>query len=446
MESKSLAEIKILSKNFIKSSNDDDNYHPKTYKLSFFDQFALQMHVPTVFFYPLKNSTFTKISIIHERLEQSLSKFITHVYPTSGRFASDGQSINCHDEGVLYIKAKVDSKFCDFLKDAQKDIDLALYFCPKFDRNDSNLCTNPIVIVQVTEFACGTGLALCLSTEHAVIDGFTAGKFVYEWSKVSKMGINSDMINCFTFNDFGTIFPATSDNRLSKIVKSPSDDGHDSIEMVARRFVISESAISRLRETIGVVYFRPSRVELVIALVWRALINVSQRKNNGRLRPCLLIVPVNLRGKIDFPSYKNSFGNFAIEVPVKFIPGETRMELKDIVLLLKDVIQKITVYISFAKSSDMCSLASKFHEEIQEWEENEQVDVCMVSSLCGFPINKVDFGWGKPCLTSLGLRRSDMFWLYDPECGTGIVVQADLKKDYMEMFGCDEEFFIQSRI
>ncbi|KAL3331975.1 hypothetical protein AABB24_032540 [Solanum stoloniferum] len=443
MESKCLTKIKILSKNFIKSSNDDDNYHPKTYKLSFFDQFALQMHVPTVFFYPLKNSTFTKISIIHERLEQSLSKFITHVYPTSGRFASDGQSINCHDEGVLYIKAKVDSQFCDFLKDARKDIDLALYFCPKFDRNDSNLCTNPIVIVQVTEFACGTGLALYLSTEHAVIDGFTAGKFIYEWSKVSKMGINSDMINCFTFNDFGTIFPALSDNRLSKIVKSPSDD---SIKMVARRFVISESAISRLMETIGVVYFRPSRVELVIALVWRALINVSQRKNNGRLRPCLLIFPVNLRGKIDFPSYKNSFGNFAIEVPVKFIPGETRMELKDIVLLLKDVIQKITVYISLAKSSDMCSLASKFHEEIQEWEENEQVDVCMASSLCGFPINKVDFGWGNPCLTSLGLRRSDMFWLYDPECGNGIVVQADLKKDYMEMFGCDEEFFIQSRI
>ncbi|KAH0649922.1 hypothetical protein KY284_029834 [Solanum tuberosum] len=312
------------------------------------------MHVPCVLFYPIKYSSFPT----HEQLEQSLSKLLTHVYPASGRFASDGQSINCHDEGVLYIKAKVDSQFCDFLKDAQKDIDLALSFCPKIDHSVSNLSITPLVVVQVTLLLVG--------------------------------------------------------------------------------FVINQSAISKLRENVGVVYFRPSRVELVIAFLWRALINVYRRKNNGRLRPCLLSIPVNLRGKINFPRYENSFGNFAIEVPVKFIPGETGMELEDILLLIKDVIQKTNV--SFVKSSDdIYSLASKFHEEIQEWEENEQVDVCMASSLCRFPINESDFGWGKPCLLSFGLRRSDMFWLYDTPCGTEIVVQADLKKDYMDMFGCDKD-------
>lgn len=437
MESKVLTKIQILSKSIIKSNHDNNVDHPKIYKLSFFDQFALQMHVPCVLFYPLKNPTFTKTPIIHEQFQQSLSKLLSHVYPASGRFSSDGQSINCHDEGVLYIKAKVDSQFCDFLKDAQKDIDLALNFCPKVDRNDSNLSMTPLVVVQVTEFACGKGLALCVSSEHAVIDGFTALKFVYEWSKVSKMGINK--INCFTFDDFGTIFPPTSDSHLLKRVESPRDDpNHDFPEMVARRFVINQSVISKLREHVGVVHIRPSRVELVIAFLWRALINVYRCKSNGRLRPCLLSVPVNLRGKIDFPRYENSFGNFAIEVPVKFIPGETGMELKDILLLIKDVIQKINV--SFAKSSDdIYSLASKFHKEIQEWEENEQVDVCMASSLCRFPINEADFGWGKPCLLSFGLRRSDMFWLYDTPCGSGIIVQVDLKKDYMDMFGCDKD-------
>ncbi|KAH0654979.1 hypothetical protein KY285_029861 [Solanum tuberosum] len=208
--------------------------------------------------------------------------------------------------------------------------------------------------------------------------------------------------------------------------------------MVARRFVINQSVISKLRENVGVVYFRPSRVELVIAFLWRALINVYRRKNNGRLRPCLLSVPVNLRGKVDSPRYENSFGNFALEVPVKFMPGETGMELQEILLLIKDIIQKTNV--SFAKSSDdIYSLASKFHEEIQEWEENEQVDVCMASSLCRFPINEADFGWGKHCLLSFGLRHSDMFWLYDTQCGIGIIVQADLKKVYMDMFGCDKD-------
>ncbi|XP_069142912.1 salutaridinol 7-O-acetyltransferase-like [Solanum lycopersicum] len=406
MESKVLIKIQILSKNIIKSNHDNNVDHPTIYKLSFFDQFALQMHVPCVLFYPLKNSTFTKIPIIHEQFQQSLSKLLSHVYPASGRFSCDGQSINCHDEGVLYIKAKVDSQFCDFLKDAQKDIDLALNFCPKINRNDSNLSITPLVVVQVTEFACGKGLALCVSSEHAVIDGFTALKFVYEWSKVSKMGINK--INCFTFDDFGTIFPPSSDNHLLKRVESPRDDpNHDFHEMVARRFVINQSVISKLRENVGVICFRSSRVELVIAFLWRVLINVYRRKNNG-------------------------------QVPVKFIPGETGMELKDILLLIKDVIQKTNI--SFAKSSDdIYTLASKFHKEIQEWEENEQVDVCKASSLCRFRINEADFGWSKPCLLSLGLRRSDMFWLYDTPCGNGIIVQVDLKKDYMDMFGCDKD-------
>lgn len=76
-----------------------------------------------------------------------------------------------------------------------------------------------------------------MSSEHAVIDGFTSLKFVYEWSKVSKMGINihSDKINCFTFDNFGTIFPPTSENHLLTKVKSPRDDHyHDFAEMVAR--------------------------------------------------------------------------------------------------------------------------------------------------------------------------------------------------------------------
>ncbi|KAH0654980.1 hypothetical protein KY285_029862 [Solanum tuberosum] len=70
------------------------------------------------------------------------------------------------------------------MKDAKKDIDLALDFFPKIDHSVSNLSITPLVVVQVTEFTCGTGLALSMSSEHAVIDGLTALKFVYEWSKV----------------------------------------------------------------------------------------------------------------------------------------------------------------------------------------------------------------------------------------------------------------------
>lgn len=253
---------------------------------------------------------------------------------------------------------------------------------------------------------------------------------------MSKMGTSEKDINCFTF-DLGTIFPAS--DHSSKILKSSSSSIRKprEIAMVAKRFVINESAISSLRDKLG---FKPTRVEMAISLLWRALINASQQRN-GHLRPCLLILSMNLRGKIDFPRYKSSFGNFAIDVPVKFIPGgaETKMELQDFIIFLKDTIQKKSLLFAKASTCDLFSMVAKFHDEIQQWEDNDEVDVFMVSSLCSFPVYEIDFGWGKLFLTSFGLRRSDMFWLHKTECGTGIVVQADLKQSDMEMFECDQD-------
>nr|XP_009757690.1 PREDICTED: deacetylvindoline O-acetyltransferase-like [Nicotiana sylvestris] len=193
---------------------------------------------------------------IDERLEQSLCKLLTHIYPAAGRFAANdnSHSVDCLDQGVTYIKAKVNCLFDDFIKAELKDIDLALKFCPDMVRDASN---SPLVVVQVTKFNCG-GLALTISTSHSAMDGFTESKFLYEWAKVSKMGTSEKDINCFTF-DLGTIFPAS--NHSSKILKSSSSSIRKprEIAMVEKRFVINESAISSLRDKLG---FKPTRVEM----------------------------------------------------------------------------------------------------------------------------------------------------------------------------------------
>ncbi|KAG5570106.1 hypothetical protein H5410_059872, partial [Solanum commersonii] len=161
--------------------------HLQRYKLSFFDQLSEKEHVPFVLFYA--NNNFINNSTIDERLEQSLSKILTHVYPVAGMYDKDECSILCLDQGVSYTKAKVNCKLDNFLEKTSKDLGLAGLFWPHENKNvnETNLMVSPIVIAQVTEFECG-GLAMSLSGSHPAMDGFSNVKFLFEWAKVCRMG------------------------------------------------------------------------------------------------------------------------------------------------------------------------------------------------------------------------------------------------------------------
>ncbi|MCD9559059.1 hypothetical protein HAX54_016788 [Datura stramonium] len=74
-----------------------------------------------------------------------------------------------------------------------------------------------------------------------------------------------------------------------------------------------------------------------------------------------------------------------------------------------------------------------------EWGGSEEVDMYTSSSLCRFPIQEADFGWGKPCLMHFGSRHNQCCWLYDAECGNGICVQMDLKETNVHLFECEDD-------
>ncbi|XP_060171414.1 acetyl-CoA-benzylalcohol acetyltransferase-like [Lycium barbarum] len=430
--------LEIISTKLIKPSSPTPQ-HLKNYKLSFFDQLAEREHIPLLLFYPCGNE-----SIIDEKLEQSLSRVLTHVYPVAGRLSKDRCSVDCLDQGVTFIKAKVNCQFDDFMDEVQKDLNLALLFFPQEiqDLNDANFDATPPVVAQLTTFKCG-GVALSISASHALMDGFTNFKFVYEWAKVCKSEIPAKEINFMSF-DFGEILPARD---LSSIFPPRVYPEELDAKYVAKRFFIDEVTMSLLRDKLsgaidsGELCFKPSRVEIITALLWRALIRVSEAKH-GYLRPSLVFFPVNLRGKISLPLKDNAFGNYVIDAPMLFVPGETKMELHNFVTLIRNSVQKATAACAIGTADDIVATVANSYKEIfmsKQWgTDNDEVDKCVISSLCKFPMKETDFGWGKPSLMHFGLRDFDSCWMYDAECGS-ICVQVDLKDTYMRLFECDND-------
>ncbi|KAH0735533.1 hypothetical protein KY285_011240 [Solanum tuberosum] len=415
--------------------------HLQRYELSFFDQLSEKEHVPFVLFYA-NNNNFINNSTIDERLEQSLSKILTHVYPATGRYDKDECSILCLDQGVCYTKAKVNCKLDNFLEKTRKDLSLASLFWPHANKNidQTNLMVSPIVTAQVTEFECG-GLAVSLSGSHPAMDGFSDFKFLFEWARVCKMETPVEKINFLSFN-LGNIFPTRDISGLFKSTYIPSI--HQDI--IVKKFVVREAAMSRLRkkcidEACGALTFQPSRVEIITALLWRAFIRASATIN-GYVRPSLMDFPLNLRSKTSLPQVHNSMGNFRIDVPIKFIPGETKMELHNFIILIRDTVNKVVASCAKASPDEIVStLVNIYNESVRspEWGGNDEVDKVLCSSMCNFPLHDTDFGLGKPALLFFGTKDTQMFWLHDTDIHSEVGVQMDLKESYMQLFECDDD-------
>ncbi|MCD9642428.1 hypothetical protein HAX54_029254 [Datura stramonium] len=94
---------------------------------------------------------------------------------------TEDDSVSCQDQGVKFVKAKVNSKLSEFLEKAHKDVNLALLCWPQdtWNVDDTNLFTMPIVIVQITEFECG-GLALSMSHAHTEENRFPEFPLVFD--------------------------------------------------------------------------------------------------------------------------------------------------------------------------------------------------------------------------------------------------------------------------
>nr|GEW40748.1 putative reverse transcriptase domain-containing protein [Tanacetum cinerariifolium] len=116
IEHKSTGGIRVMSIQNVKP----DRPTPaalRSYKLSAFDQINAPSYVPFIFFYPNNSNGNSINDIILQRsklLKQSMSETLTRFYPFAGKYTNDIH-IDCNDEGVYYVEAKVDGDLSSFL-------------------------------------------------------------------------------------------------------------------------------------------------------------------------------------------------------------------------------------------------------------------------------------------------------------------------------------------
>ncbi|XVE65258.1 hypothetical protein DITRI_Ditri07aG0166700 [Diplodiscus trichospermus] len=425
----------IVSRQMIKPSTPTPA-HLKTFKLSLLDQISPGIHGNMTFFYP-SNGTLVSIpgdfSEKSKLLQESICKTLSLFYPLGGRL-QDAATVDCNDEGAFFVEANVNVQLSEFLD--QPDFNLMDYFLPATDPETMEMSNGALFLVRFTGFTCG-GVAIGISLTHKLADLSALITLLQSWSSVYR-GLSDPVTPCL----IGEKFLAPRDE-LSAM--SPSFDVAAE-NFVLRRIVFSASKIAELKAKVDqefreVMQSHPSRVEVVLALLWKCVVD-NKKQKTGSFEPTALFQAVNLRKRMSPPLPETAFGNFVW--PFMVLANEEKdLELHELVIQIRKSFNEF----NNSRANHMFrgeGAASAIMEALKErgkfFRNNREMAVYRCSSWCKFPFYDTDFGWGKPIWhVSVNKLVNNTIALADTRSGDGIEAVLALDEEEMALFEQNEE-------
>ncbi|KAG5021213.1 hypothetical protein JHK85_017555 [Glycine max] len=410
-------EVEVISKEMIKPSSPTQD-HLRHYPLSFLDQVSPMVYNPMVLFYSCYGITQTQFTI-SEKLKKSLSDVLTHFYPLAGRVNGNSTFIDCNDEGIPYLEAKVKCKVVDVI---HKPVPGELNHLVPFLLDD---ITNITFGVQLNVFDCG-GIAIGACLSHQIADGLSFFMFLNSWAAFASRGEQAVLPNPQFIS--AKLFPPKNISGFdprSGIIKE---------NIICKMFVFDGSVVESLRARYAATSFEnekhPTRVEALSAFIWSRYVAVT-----GPQRTYAVVHAVNLRPKMEPPLPPDSFGNYyriSLTIPSlnteEHLVKQARDQIKKID---KDYVRKLQYgndHLDFLKDSSYRVLLK-----------GELVPF-NITSLCRFPLYDADFGWGEPTwVGSPALTFKNLVVFIDTKNGGGIEAYVSLKVEDMTKFEADEE-------
>ncbi|KAK3027448.1 hypothetical protein RJ639_041054 [Escallonia herrerae] len=271
-----------------------------------------------------------------------------------------------------YVAAKVNVQLHDLLGQGVEGEELNHLIPCEIGAADEE--SDPLLAIQVNIFACG-GLAVGGCFSHRIADASTVASFICGW--------------------------ATAISTLRAMCHGP----------------------------------RVSSVQLVNAILWKALIGVDNAKH-GQSRASILVQSVNLRGKTNPPLPQHTFGNLWGLATTQVKAGDN-MAFQDFVDLLGGSVRKYVKDCGNALSNgeDGYKVVIDPFMESHKIMSNSEVNFCSFSSWSKFPIYEADFGLGKPIWASVvNMPVKNVVILMDDKKGEGIEAWVHLDAADMPIF------------
>ncbi|XP_051124244.1 stemmadenine O-acetyltransferase-like [Andrographis paniculata] len=431
-------EMEMISREFIKPSSPTPPSQ-KIYKLSLLDQIVPPIYVPLVLYYPNSDKNHHEDSI-SQILKESLSSTLSHFYPLAGRIR-DTLSIDCNDEGVLFLVSRSNSTLSDILR--KPDPKACRTHIPSDLTWDEPGPGDKLAMVKLTFFRCGS-FAVGSLFLHKIADGVTVATFMKAWASRSRTPTEM-MLPDYKARSF---FPHNEAMQREKHLFSAMRGYFKSGKTVMRRYVFESPGISRLRAELSDGLDRPpTRVEIVSALIWKWFMIAADkaRPGNGSPGPGVSLVThgVNMRRKAE-PRYPDgSFGNFLWLVTASSGGDEAGQGLKGLFGKVRDAIG--TVDPEFVKRMEDGNGEGflGYCKNVEDaWKGfPEGADYLAITSWCNFGLYGIDFGFGRPAWITKCDGGSEVewpfinvLWLMDTPEGDGIEAWLTLDQSYFAHF------------
>ncbi|KAI7744904.1 hypothetical protein M8C21_029606 [Ambrosia artemisiifolia] len=423
-------DLELISRETIKPSSPTPQ-HLRTFNLSVIDQFMHDVYTPLILFFPNtnKDSVTDVVTKRSRHLKESLSEILTSFYPFAGK-VKDNMQIECNDEGVYYIEARVNETLEDFLHHPSDE--RVKWLKPEKPCTEESSKGNFVMGIQVNIFKCG-GIGLSMSMSHKIFDGHTCFIFLKAWAAATR-GSTKIVSPSFVASK---IFPTNP-----CLENAPSFQLFSSEMITTKRFMFDASALAMLKAQPVAVSGRstkpPTRTVATTAVIWKAAAKAASKvRPFGPESPHALFSVVNLRKRASPPLPTESVGNL-IDLAGAVCYPHGHLDLVTMMGDIADSMARINSdyfgYLKQQKGQTLLSEVLKISSQLTGG------DCFGATSVLNSGMYELDFGWGKPLwFYIMNPMNARGVALNDTPKGGGVEAKVTLSPDEMEIFEHDSE-------
>ncbi|XP_004511233.1 epi-neemfruitin B 7-O-acetyltransferse L7AT-like [Cicer arietinum] len=385
-----------------------------------------------------------EFSNLSTQLKNSLSKALTIFYPLGGR-RNDIFSIDCNDDGAIYIESSINMEMEEFLKPPKLELLNKLLPCEPNKTHPYNKIL-PQILVQVNIFKCG-GIAIGLCNLHTILDAYSCSLFLKTWSSICKGSI--DEIFKPNFSIASSTFPPRNTFGVRAGVLNINKGLEIEVKCTTRRFLFDNKAINELKEMSqsqnNGINKKPTCYKVVCSFICKHMILACMKELlvSESKREVVVLHVVDMRRRMGETLLQNSIGNLLWPAMMVCENVNKDTNIIDMVRILEDEIGKVNEELFLKVKNDPCFMWSEECGELMlERMENKNPISFVFTSWGNMGFKEMDFGWGKPLWLGQrgGTKETIPNTVVLMETYEGIEAWMTMAEKHLDVLENDKEF------